>query len=432
MLIRFAVTNHLSIRERQELSLVASSLKDQGADLIDTAHVELLPAAVLYGGNASGKSNFISSINHAKEFILFSHEQGRPDGGVPRKPFLLDEESHEAPSTFEFEFAIDNVRYDYGFSINDKEVVGEWLYAYPHGKRQTWYERSNDRETIYFGKHLRGTSRIIESVTRANSLYLSAAAQNAHKQLTTIYSYFNNIQFNSIADSGPIRASTQFSDGTIDDRIIRFLRHADTGISNHRFNLNSKFAGKETVINELMNVINKHYPSGSEGFTLDNLRKSTILSLGHKAANRVHFLDMDAESSGTLRLLILLRSVFIVLDSGSTAIIDELDASLHPFITERIISIFNSKETNPHGAQLIATTHDTRLLGGDTLRRDQIWFTEKNKNGATVLYPLTDIRTRNSDNLDKGYLQGRFGGIPFPGSGRDLVDSNQRADSDAD
>lgn len=430
MLIRFAVTNHLSIRERQEISLVASSLKDEGVDLIETPYVNLLPAAVLYGGNASGKSSFITSMNRAKEFVLLSHEKGRPLGGVPRKPFLLDDESHRAPSTFEFDFIIDNVHYEYGFSLNDTEVTAEWLYAYPHGKRQTWYVRSADQEQIYFGKQLRGTSRAIESMTRINSLYLSTAAQHAHKQLMPIYSFFDKIEFVSAADSGPARAITAFSDGTVDRRIIGFLSHADTGICEYRFD--SKNTTNEPLWRDLISVFNKYYPPSVPELTVEGLKSGKDLSLGHRAADGVRFLAMNAESNGTLRLLILLRSVFAVLDSGSTVLVDEIDASLHPYITERIMSVFSSKATNPHGAQLIATTHDTRLLAGDTLRRDQVWFTEKNDQGATVLYPLTDIRTRGSDNKDKGYLDGRFGGVPFPGSVRDLVGTDEVMTPDAD
>ena len=139
------------------------------------------------------------------------------------------------------------------------------------------------------------------------------------------------------------------------------------------------------------------------------------ISLGHQAAADIQFLDIKRESAGTLRLLVLLKPIFEALDNGFLVVIDELDASLHTYLAEQIVALFNSKKTNPKGAQLIATTHDTNLLCADYLRRDQVWFVEKDRNGASTLYPLTDIRTRAADNLEKGYLQGRFGAVPFRG-----------------
>jgi AAA15 family ATPase/GTPase len=424
MLIRFAVENHLSIRERQELSLVASPLKDKGADLIDTVYegVHFLPAALLYGGNASGKSNFISAINYVKYLVRFSHERGRPEGGIPRSPFLLDEDSRKAPSTFDLEFIVGGTRFNYGFSVNNISFSGEWLYAFPSRKKQTWYIRDDDRKHIYFGKQLRGASKVIESLTRSNSLFLSVAAQNAHKQLMPIYTFFQNIHFNSGTENSAGDAFTTFARGEIDRRIVSFLAHADIGIVDYKFEDRLSDSDSSAIINEIFDVLKKHYNSSDLNFNVNDLAIKQI-SLGHRTEEGSHrFLELRMESSGTLRLLILLKNIFVALDQGSVAIIDELDASLHTLLSERIITLFNSKKMNPRGAQLIATTHDTNLLRGNVLRRDQIWFVEKNKNGATVIYPLTDIKTRNSDNIEKGYLQGRFGAIPFGSPIENLID----------
>jgi AAA15 family ATPase/GTPase len=415
MLIRFGVENHLSIADRQELSLVASPLKDQTVALIQfpKVDVELLPAAIIYGANASGKSNFISAMAYLQQSVRFSHERGSPSGGLPRSPFLLDSRMRSAPSKFDVDFVLDGVRYQYGFSANDEIYLDEWLYAFPAGKRQTWFVREPTKENIYFGKNLKGSTRTIEALMRKNSLFLSVAAQNAHEQLNPIFQSLTNFRFKIGTQDQAITAAAAFPEGECDRRIIEFLKNADTGITAYRFedSESSKDSPASLFGAELEALLKKHIPD------LDKIRPDPFarkrISLGHLGSGEQEiFFDLRYESNGTLRLLTLLKSVFEALDQGLVVVIDELDASLHTYLAEDILSLFNSNTTNQNGAQLIATTRDTNLLSRRLMRRDQIWFTEKDNKGATALYPLTDIRTRNTDNIEKGYLEGRFGAIP--------------------
>jgi len=428
MLIRFGVENHLSIASRQELSLVASPLKDQSVALIQLpkANVELLPAAVIYGANASGKSNFISAMAYLQQSVRFSHERGSPSGGIPRRPFLLDSRMRSAPSRFDVDFALDGVRYQYGFSTNGEIYLDEWLYAFPAGKRQTWFVREPTKENIYFGKNLKGSTRTIEALMRQNSLFLSVAAQNAHDQLNPIFRLLTNFRFQVGTQDQHIAAAAAFREGQCDHRIIKFLKNADTGITTYRFDEKERPKESPEAIfgAELEALLKKHIPD------LEKIRPDPFdgkhISLGHSGSQGQEiFFDLKSESNGTLRLLTLLKSVFEALDQGLVVVIDELDASLHTYLAEDILSLFNSNTTNQNGAQLIATTHDTNLLSRRLMRRDQIWFTEKDNKGATALYPLTDIRTRNTDNIEKGYLEGRFGAIPFRGSVEALIGSEE-------
>jgi len=426
MLIRFGVENHLSIASRQELSLVASSLKDSAVALIDISrlNVALLPAALIYGANASGKSNFVSAMAFLQKSVQLSHQRGTPDGGVPRTPFLLDSKAQSVPSKFDIDFVLADVHYQYGFSANDDAFLDEWLYAYPAGKRQTWFVRESGKKKIYFGKHLKGNTRAIESLMRPNSLFLSTAAQNASSQLTPIYRYLSNFSFKFGINSSHHAAASEFREGACDDRIINFLKHADTGIISHRFEEKSIDQTVQPFETDLQELIKKHMPGlvKLKGNPFDMKR----ISLGHEGhQGKLVFFDLALESGGTLRLLALLSSIFNALDKGSVIVIDELDASLHTYLAEDIVLLFNSKSTNKKGAQLIATTHDTNLLNAKTIRRDQIWFTEKNNKGATALYPLTDIKTRNTDNIEKGYLEGRFGAVPFRGSIEALIGADK-------
>jgi AAA15 family ATPase/GTPase len=416
MLIRFSLENYLSIRDHQEISLVASSLKDDGATLfpIPNSNLLLLPAAVLYGANASGKSNFIRGMQFLCNMIRFSHERGDPNSKIPRSPFLFQKKFRDAPTTCEAEFILNEIRYRYGFSCNNEAFVKEWLYAYPSGKQQTLFLREPDRKRIYFGKNLKGNSRTVETLMRPNSLYLSVAAQNAHDQLTPIYTYLTEFAFKFGIENHSHHAKFAFIDGQFDRRIIDLLKHADTGISDYRFEEPAAVPeGVSGFVTEFTALMRKHVSSEID---LPDFTKSKEISFGHAAAGgKPVFMDLDSESSGTLRLLVLFREIFLALDRGSLLAIDEIDASLHTYLVEDIVALFNSKTSNRKGAQLIATTHDTNLLSGKLLRRDQIWFVEKDDIGASTLYPLTDIRTRNTDNIEKGYLEGRFGAVPFKG-----------------
>jgi hypothetical protein len=426
MLIKFGVENHRSIATRQELSLVAAPLKDPSAALITLpkAQIELLPAALIYGANASGKSNFISAMAYLQGSVKFSHQIGSPTGGIARTPFIFDPRFQSEPSKFDIDFALDGVRYQYGFSVNDERYLDEWLFAFPAGKRQVWFVREPERDNIYFGKNLKGSTRAIQTLMRKNSLFLSVAAQNAHDQLTPIFRLFADVSFKIGTGSGTLAASQEFREGQCDGRIIEFLKNADTGIVAHRFEESPKDATTEPFAAELHALIKKHVPD-LEKMT-PNLFETKRLSLGHGGPEgRTVFFDLNNESSGTLRLLSLLKTIFSALDRGTVVVIDELDASLHTYLAEDIILLFNNKKTNPNGAQLIATTHDTNLLSAKLMRRDQIWFTEKDISGATALYPLTDIRTRNTDNIERGYLEGRFGAVPFRGSIKALVGTEE-------
>jgi AAA15 family ATPase/GTPase len=412
MLIRFAVENHLSIKDRQELSMVASSLADEGADLITARDIKLVPAALLYGANASGKSNFISAFAFFRSAVSYSHAQSKPKSKIPRSPFRLDRKSKSLPTKIDADFFLNDVRFHYGFVATTEEFTEEWLYAFPSGKKQIWFYRDARKSSIQFGKNLKGSLKTIEGLTRPNSLFLSAAAQNAHKQLTPIFEYLSGFSLSLDIEDLAVSAGVTFSEGSIDDRIIQFLQQADTGVVAYRFDelLSESDIKRKGFMSDILGVIKKYSPEGPD---LEEMEK---ISLGHKtAAKNPEFFDLQLESAGTLRLLVLLKPIFRALDQGSLVVIDELDASLHTFLAEKIVTLFNSRETNPRGAQLIATTHDTNLLCAGCIRRDQVWFVEKDATGASTLYPLTDIRTRAADNLEKGYLQGRFGAVPFRG-----------------
>ena len=413
MLLRFSVANHRSISGRQEITFAASSLKDRNDGLISCASVDsglVVPAVVIYGANASGKTNLVKAVSAMKELVLWSQTRGEPGGGVLCDRFLLDPARSKEPSSFEMDFAIDGIRYHYGFETTDKSFTSEWLYEIPKSHRRKMFER--DGMAFDFGRRLRGQNSSIARLTRPNSLFLSAAAQNGHEQLSRVYWYFRDIAFSGLTPVPGSMAHMRFEGDGLDDRVIDFLQSIDTGVIGYRKKETEISEESRTIRRKIEAILEEH--SGIKiGTASDDENKKVEIQLSHrgKDESEVPF-DLHMESAGTQRLLPVLGQVFGALDKGLPIFIDELDASLHTHASEAILKLFCSPEVNRKGAQLVATTHDTNLMRSAVLRRDQLWFAEKNSEGATEIYPLTDIRTRKGDNVELGYLQGRYGAVP--------------------
>ncbi|MEL7357825.1 MAG: ATP-binding protein [Cyanobacteria bacterium J06560_6] len=412
MLIEFRVENHRSLLEEQALTLESSrlgNLSDKRPRQVKGHSASVLPISAIYGANASGKSNVLSAIDFMRESVIDSYRRWEPDSGVPRKPFAWAN-GLNIPSTFEVTFVQHKIKYQYGFSTNDELIEEEWLFAWPNNRKQVWLER--DKNQYYFGDNLKGPNKLIQEVTRPNALFLSAAAQNNHEQLSHIFLWFRNIIFVSASGKFDRTYSFQYSpryflsnisqlslfdnpdDSDFASRLVALLQSADTGLVN-------------------IKAVEDKYPTGRRS------RSSNRIMFQHQHGNDAAWLDLEDESEGTKTLFRIAPSLFHVLDSGSVLIVDELESSLHPLLALTILNLFNDPDANPNSAQLLFTTHDTNLLGttlGEPpLRRDQVWFTEKDGAGKSCLYPLTDFKPRQSENLERGYLQGRYGAIPFLG-----------------
>lgn len=441
MLIRFGVSNFRSINDYQELLLTASKLKGGTTSLIHSAQSKeaLLPSVVIYGANASGKSNVVQALDFFVKLIINSHVSGKASGGLERDVFLLDPTMKNEVSEFDADFIANDIRYHYGFKINDQEIVEEWLYAYPKKVRQVWFHRNSlEEEPFYFGKPLKGKNKTIASMTRANSLFLSSAAQNNHEQLSGLYQNIeamflcpNTIEADIVAMTQPGILATQvkghFQDETLKNKVMSFLTHADTGISDIKFNTqsdhdSSKLTQEEHVYRDIFkSAILRDNPDMNDADVESKL--SQLSSVLHNKLEFIHQsshnngmpLAFEAESLGTKHLLTLLFPVFKTLETGGVLVIDEIDTSMHPLLAIKLVELFDDHQSNPKGAQLIYTTHDTNILANPSMRRDQVWFVEKGHDGASTLYPLSDIHTREGDPFEKNYLQGRFGAIPFLG-----------------
>lgn len=424
MLLFLAIENYKSLYGRQELSLVPSRFYKELRDTLITCDGIpdgwLLPSALIYGPNASGKSNIVEAMRWFRSCVMYSHSAGKPEGGVPREPFALSASSKDEPTRIEIEFVLEGTRFQYGFEASDTEFISEWLHTFPSGRPQVLFERTSAKN-VKFGRTLKGQNKVISELMRPNSLFLSVAAQNGHEQLSPIHSYIVSLAFDSSVSTGP---SFSIGSAPLDDRIIAFLETIGTGVVGFRKRKVARSPETDKFLKDLSALVSHHTNT-----PIDKIPTSEdfVIELEHSSdGDEPVYFGLENESEGTKRLLIILSSIFSALDKGHPLFIDELDASLHTQVGDAILSLFANRNSNPHGAQLIATTHDTNLMGSRCLRRDQVWFTEKDRQGATHLFPLSDIRTRNTDNIEKGYLQGRYGAIPFSGNFKSLVTEKRK------
>ncbi len=392
MLIRFRVANFRSLRAEQELSLVAAAREGRANLLrVESLGLDLVRVAGLFGANAAGKTNVVAAVRFMRQAVIDSHREWKPNEPVPREPFMSPE-TLAGPSLFEAELVIGGVSFQYGFKLDNEVVLEEWLYAYPKKRRQLWFSRdAGAAEPFVFGKQLKGNNRFLAKLARKNSLFLSVAAENNHESLLPVYDWFATGLL--VADSerrDPLRLTqTVLSNETGRAAVVDLLRLADLGIVD--VSLRRQTTGDDWLVQEI------EFEHGVKGVRM--------------------VLPLTKESHGTQEWFKLAGPILRALERGSVLCVDELDASLHPRLSLELVRLFLDPVRNPRKAQLVFNAHDTALLGNllgePSLHRDQVWFVEKDQEGASSLYPLTDFKPRKFENLERGYLQGRYGAIPF-------------------
>lgn len=418
MLLRFRVANHRSIRDEQTLSFVASRRRGEDRQRT-TGTPPTVPVAGIYGANASGKSNILDALRWMQWAIQASHANWAPSRGVPRRPFLLTEEARAAPSFYELDFLHEGTRYSYGFEVDDEVVQNEWLFSFPHGRPRRLFERTGPGEDGYdFGRALTGETRRIATLTRDNALYLSSAASNNHPLLGVLHHRLTtSIQFASQDFHGEhirllVTRQLLQNPATAPD-INALLRLADLGIEKAEVvesEIPPELAERLERLHRLM--------AGDESLqvipsNVDYLKSRIQLRrTGSDIA-----LSIDEESAGTRMWLSIVGPTLEALADGSVLVVDEIDSSLHPLLSSTLLRMFKDPDINRRGAQLLFASHDTTLLGTilseELLSRDEVWFTQKDIDGATTLFPLAEFHPRRDENVERGYLQGRYGAVPY-------------------
>lgn len=413
MLIEFRVKNFRSLRDEQVLSLVASKDKAlQNTHTLSTsvnAVPSLLRCAVVYGANASGKSNLIKALQYMRDVVVESATAIQPGQPYGVQAFRLDPESAAQPSEFEVTFLLDGVRYQYGFSMNTKRILSEHLLVYKAFKPQRWFERYLDADTgkdVYeFSSSLKGPKTVWEGATRPNALFLSMAVQLNSELLRPVFDWFTNqlVIVNELSRLNPQVSIQKLQQAENRRAICNFLSAADISIAD-------------------IDVVTRKVPGQALHFDLaagkTEVRTEEVeehqLRFHHVTEKGDAVFEIGDESSGTRNLLFLSGPVLDILTKDITLVIDELDTSLHTLLVRELVNLFHTPEVNTGGAQLIFSTHDTSLLDApDLLRRDQIWLVEKDRDQASQLVALVEFSPRKNEALERGYLMGRYGGVPF-------------------
>ena len=398
MLVAFAIANYTCYRDRQEFSAEAVG-RTGDAWAFDTGvrrSPRLNRVSAIYGANGSGKSRFVQALAFAKSFVVGSSKESQTGADIPYLPFQFDAKTRGQPTTFELSFIEAGTVYEYGFAIDRRRVHAEWLLAWPPGGRmrqllERTYDSDIGSERWTFGQSVRGRKEVWRSSTRPNSLLVSAAAQLNSETFRPVVDWCRKLNVLTAGDIPPHYTASRIMENEIlKRRIVTLLRDADI------------------AVNDLAVRTEEHDGPG----TVD----VTKISFGHPDwnADTVHYLELDEESDGMQRLFSLAGPWLDVMDNNRVIVVDELDRSMHPLLVASLIRRINSEPASgdEKRSQLIATLHDTTLLN-EVLERGQIWLTEKDRNSdAARLRPLSDFHPRPREALMRGYLGGRYGGVP--------------------
>jgi hypothetical protein len=435
MLIEFRVGNFRSFKDPITFSMVAAniaaadkSLDEQNVATIDD-ELTLLRSAAIYGANGSGKSNFALAIKFVRSFVVrFKETQIGEE--IKVENFRLSDETRGKPSSFEVVFILEGIKYRYGFEVDKEQVHAEWLFHVPKTKEAKLFERTG--VNIIPSKTFK-EARGLEDKTRNNALFLSVLAQfngPIARKILKWFQYLNVIT--GLSDNGYRRYTVAcLQDDLHTEEILSFIKELDLGFDNILVEAPDIRIANESHIHESEvetgDLSDDPTVSRQNRFSIPRRGRGQLITVhrsfdeqGHPSSFESFDIDKN-ESEGTRKLIYLAGPLIDTLKHGKVLFIDEFDARLHPLITHQIISLFNSNVTNPNNAQLIFATHDTNLLSNRLFRRDQIWFAEKDKLGATHLFSLVEYKVRNDASFEKDYIGGKYGAIPFIGDFAQLL-----------
>ncbi len=418
MLIQFSVNNFRSIKDNVTLSMLAASKDISNTFFLRDGSYELLNSAVLYGANASGKSNILKAMAQMRNIVLNSTKVHQSTDKLPHNPYKLTKQTVQASTSFEIIFFVQENKYRYGFEFDSTTVYAEWLFLDENGREAKLFYRDIEEE-FYVNKNKFKEGRGLEEKTLKNQLFIwKCDAENGpiSKEILQWFSHFNMID--GLENRGYIDFTiNQMKNQEFKKEIVSLVKFADLGIIDIATN-ESKIDSKEIEAIPLPREIKDQILNDENLIKIETHTSHKFFDQDNNEVGQVRFDLHKDESFGTNKFFAMSAPILDTLKRGGILIVDELDASLHPILTTYLIRLFHNKKVNSQNAQLIFATHDTNLLNADLLRRDQIWFTEKDKYGSTDLYSLVEYKinkARKSTNLEKNYLQGRYGAIPYIG-----------------
>lgn len=419
MLLNFKFKNYKSYADTCNFSMIANKDKSHEDNLIAFGKDRISKSRIIYGANASGKTSFIDALEFIKTFSMMSNNLVE-NNRIGINPFKFRQKFSSIPSEFSLTFIKNSVKYSYSFSCTFEKVINEKLDVYNSAKPTNIFTRTNTDE-YKFNTDVKQLNEIKTKNTK-NKLFLITAATWNYEKVKPVVDYI----LNDIIVLHDISQPTKYNIGYIIENndleeykkfCLDFLNNADISISDFEINSQKiKELGRQSeLMTKLMNVIANNDPEQMKKFgNSDVFNIKTIHNINNESNSFLYPLELIEESDGTQQLFHFAPSLFYAFKEGKVLLIDEIDRSLHPLLVEYIIKKFYDKNLNKNNAQLICNTHDTNLLNLDLFRRDEIWFTERNNASAsTEMYALSDFSPRKDENIEKAYLLGRYGGIPF-------------------
>ncbi len=434
-LLSFTAENARSYRDKTHLSMLGTRLSAEGVPRLITPigmskAVKVLPSVGIFGANASGKTTILRALDDMRRLVVTSFRSGSQETRILRHPFLLDPACQERPTRFEVDLLLDGVRWVYGFEADNNLVREEYAYHWPRGRQALVFSREFDR--VVYGSPFRSADRSLTQLIRRNALLLSVAGATKHNPLSRLFGWFQSNLLLSESTNRSDRALYTAELAQTEEfgrRIIGLLQAADLGITNvevkriewnpilHGASEGETPDGYDKVAEHLNEAIRLLQEVASD--EAEPARSATLLPklvLEHVGARGGVTLATEEESQGTLVWLSLLGPVVKALQDGGLVLVDELDASLHPYLVRRLIRMFQDPQLNRRLAQVVFNSHDGSILEARndwSLGRDQVWFSEKEPDGSTRLYSLDDFSPRKDDDIRGRYFRGRYGGVPL-------------------
>jgi len=420
MLVQFSMRNYKAFKEMTVLNMVASNydnstrVKENIAFQSDF-NLKLLKSAVIFGANASGKSKLIEGITFMRQFVLRSSKDSQKGEPIEVEPFKLQTDSEKDSSEFEVIFIYKKEMFRYGFEVTKTNVVAEWLYHRPKTKEVEIFYREKQKFEFHSRNFRKGAFLVKEDVIRDNELMLSKAAQFNDKIAGKVLDWFKGLKTISGLDEEGYQGFTmsRTKDPKHKEKILELLKVADLGIQDISLEILDISKLPKDMPQALKDMISKKVKDEGAEFISDVMVSHKKFDSNKKPVGLVNFSIDQEESSGTKKFFALTGPILDSLEHGYVLFVDELDPKLHPNLVFKLVSLFNSVVYNPNNAQLIFNSHNTNLLSCGLFRRDQIWFTEKDRIGVSKLFSLADVAVRKNENFENNYLEGKYGAIPY-------------------
>lgn len=433
MLIEFKFSNYRSFRDETVLSMEASGFNPLKKCLIKyhSNHkrtnnpLKIIPVAAIYGKNGGGKSNVIRAFWLAVQFIKNAQRTQHEKASIPVNSFLLNDSSASLPTSFDFTYVYNDIKYNYGFSATKNVVVEEHLYHWPKGQRALVFTR--DYQNFHFvTNNLKIRRELIAEAVAPNQLYFAIACTMNEQICINAMTWFRDcIYFSRDYADFPGQLLEYSNNPQMLKSISEYAKVADVGIEDMRFEIYDKELSVENVPDNLPDGIKIALIQFIKSLSDVSTDAEQKLRLGevratafHKGINTdgseaIYTLQLPDESDGTRRLMSLAPDIEKALACGGVLLVDELEKEIHPILVEYIVSKFQNPTSNPNHAQLIFTTHDTELLDMELLRKDQLYFVDKDRyTGSSSFYSISGAGSPTGENMRKSYLIGKYGAIP--------------------